>query len=143
MTTSEERRVSEFTINNLMSQNYVIATRAILDLEPQLMELIYVSETGALICGRARIGKTHAISHLMMTISADYGTDFPVIKWNVTDHVPTERGFYADLLMSLGCASPTKGQTAMVLKERVLNEMVILGHKTPYKNLCRRQSCHQ
>lgn len=135
MTPAEERRISEFTVNRLMSQKYVIETKAILDLEPKLMELIYVSETGALIFGRPRIGKTHAISHLMSTISEAYGPDFPVLKWNITDHIPTERAFYADLLMSLGCASPTKGSTSMVLKERVLNEMVILGHKTPYKKI--------
>jgi len=135
MISTDERRISEFTINHLMSQNYVIATKAILDLEPKLMELIYVSETGGLVCGRARIGKTHAIAHLTSTISVEYGPDFPVIKWNLTDHVPTERAFYSDVLMSLGCTSPTKGATAMVLKERVLNEMIILGHKTPYKKI--------
>lgn len=127
--------LSELTINHLNSLSYIIKTKAIADLETSILELVSVSETGGIVYGRPRIGKTHAIEYISNSIHEKYGEMLPVIKWPVTDHVATERAFYAELLMAMGCSKPTKGATALVLKERVINECVIRARDTIYNKL--------
>ena len=127
--------LSEFTINHINSLSYIIKTKAISDLEEHILESISVSETGCIVYGRPRIGKTHAIEYISNIIQEKYGNDIPVIKWPVTDHSATERAFYAELLMTMGCSSPNKGATALVLKERVINECVIRARSTIFNKL--------
>jgi len=126
---------SALTIRHLTSIDYIIKTKAINDLEEKILQWLSRSVCGSIIYGRARIGKTRAMLHAANTIRDIYEDIIPVIIWDITDHAITEKNFYASLLMAMGVSHPNRGMTALILKERVLNELIILGNQGIFKKV--------
>lgn len=58
-----------------------------------------------------------------------YGKDFPVIMWDVTDHAVTQKNFYSTLLTAMGVPHKNSS-TALTLRERTLNELVLRANET-------------
>ena len=58
-----------------------------------------------------------------------YGKDFPVIMWDVTDHAVTQKNFYYTLLTAMGVPHKNSS-TALTLRERTLNELVLRANET-------------
>lgn len=126
--------LSGITLRYISSVRFVIATRSILELERKVYTWLKIGITGACIWGRARIGKSYAVQYIAKSIQQKFGGNFPVIIWNITDHPATEKNFYASLLMAMGLSCP-KRDTALFLKERVLNELIIRASDTPYREV--------
>ena len=126
---------SELTLRKISSIDFNIKTRAIHQLEKSIFEWLSTSTCGAIIYGRARIGKTRAMMCIAKSIKKKYGDDFPVISWDITDHAITEKNFYTSLLMAMGYEKIPRGSTALALKERVLNVLSLEAYNTPFKKV--------
>lgn len=126
--------ISSITLRYISSVRFVIPTKSILELERKIYTWLKIGTTGACIWGRARIGKSYSVQYIAKSIQQKLGENFPVVIWNITDHPATERNFYASLLMAMGLACP-KRDTALFLKERVLNELIIRASDTPYREV--------
>ena len=127
--------ISELTMRSLGSINFIIKTKAIHELEDQISSWNSASTCGAIIYGRARIGKTRAMMSTSASIKEKYGEDFPVIAWDITDHAVTEKNFYMTLLMAIGLKNISPRSTALELKARVLNELTMAAYATQFKKI--------
>lgn len=134
--TDEDKMISAMTLRRLKSPEFMIATRSIFDLYEKMDNWILTGDCGAMIYGRTRIGKTSAINYISYKLKEQYGDAFPVLIWTLTDHVVTDKTFYASIInaMSIG---EIKGriETALQLKERVINYMRIKAAATPLKRI--------
>ena len=120
------------TIRYLTSRKLVFPTKSILDEERRINSWLGIGACGSITYGRARIGKTVCMKYVAESIRNQYGSREMVIIWNVTDHPETERNFYASILMAMGYECP-RYSTALILKERVLNELILRAHENPFK----------
>jgi len=127
-----EQFISQMTIRYLTSRKLVFPTKSILDEERRINSWLGIGACGSITYGRARIGKTVCMNYVAESIRNQYGSREMVIIWNVTDHPETERNFYASILMAMGYECP-RYSTALILKERVLNELILRAHETPFK----------
>ena len=129
-----EKQISDMTIRYITSPYFVIPTKGILDTESIVQTWITIGACGGIVYGRPRIGKTRCIFHLAQTLNSDKCSNLPVIIWNITDHPDTEKNFYASFLMAMGFKCP-KSITALFLKERIINELIVRGCETPYRRV--------
>lgn len=113
------------TIRFLTSKGFIIPTKGIIDLKKMIDLWLLMGTCGAMIYGRPRIGKTFCINYICKSIAEDLQNEEAVVVWNVRDHdAVTEKNFYSELLSAMGF-SVKQHSTALVLKERVLNELII------------------
>lgn len=126
--------LSEMTIRYITSPSFVIPTKGILDTEAKIRTWITIGACGGIIYGRPRIGKTRCIFHLAETLQSDECGNLPVVIWNITDHPDTEKNFYSSFLMAMGFECP-KSITALFLKERIINELIVRACETPYRRV--------
>lgn len=120
---------AENTVRFLASNEFIIPTKCIVDLERKLMMWSAIGATGACVWGRPRLGKSFSIQYIAKKFKEKYGEDFPVIIWNVTDHPDTERSFYASILLAMGLKVP-KSFSSIFLKERLINEIKLMATGT-------------
>lgn len=120
---------AEATIRHLSSNDFIIPTKCIQDLEKKLMMWSRIGATGACVWGRPRLGKSFSIQYVASKFKEKYGENFPVFIWNVTDHPPKERTFYASILIEMGLPAP-KTMTAVYLKEKLINHIKVLAAET-------------
>ena len=117
----------------LSGRNFCILTRRLIELEQEMEMWLTIDIPGAIIYGHPRVGKTTAITYLANSLGKFYGDDIPVIRWDITDHVPTEKQFYSSFMHTLGLPLPSFRDTALVLKTRIINTLLVLGAETKYK----------
>ena len=127
--------LSCMTLCHISSTDFIIPTKGIVELEKILNTWIKIGSTGAILWGRPRIGKSHALQYIASNLHKKYGSEFPVLIWNLTDHPETERSFYASLLLAMGISVEGNNKTALVLKEKVLNLMAVQACETPYRKI--------
>lgn len=128
------KEISSLTIRYITSPYFVIPTKGIIETESKIRTWITIGACGGIVYGRPRIGKTRCIYHLHNTLSSEESGSIPVIVWNITDHADTEKNFYATFLMAMRIGFP-KRDTALFLKERVINELIIRAAETPYRRV--------
>ena len=126
--------LSEMTLRYTSSSQFIIPTKSILELERKIQTWLTIGVCGSITYGRPRLGKTVCLNYIARKIKEKYNSDEIVIIWNITDHPDTERNFYASLLMAMGFECP-KRDTALLLKERVLNELIMRACETPYRRV--------
>ena len=126
--------LSEMTIRYITSPSFIISTKGIFDAEAKIRTWITMGACGGIIYGRPRIGKTRCIFHLAETLRSDEYGNLPVIIWNITDHPDTEKNFYSSFLMAMGFECP-KNITALFLKDRIINELIVRACETPYRRV--------
>lgn len=74
--------------------------------------------------GKSKNGK-HILYNILLKVSSKSLVKISQsLSGTLQTHPATERNFYASLLMAMGLACP-KRDTALFLKERVLNELII------------------
>lgn len=136
MISDKENIVSAMTLRKLKSPEFMIATTSIFDLYEKMKDWILTGECGAMIFGRTRIGKTSAINFISRKLKEEYGDNFPVLIWTLTDHVPTDKTFYASIInaMDIGVIK-CRSETALQLKERVINYMRVTAATTPFRRI--------
>lgn len=127
-------QISNMTIRYITSPLFIIPTKGILETETKIKNWITLGACGGIVYGRPRIGKTRCIYHISETLQSDESGNIPVIIWNITDHPDTEKNFYASFLMAMGFKCPQR-ETALFLKERVMNELIIRAFETPFKRI--------
>lgn len=116
----------------LGSIHYTIPTKSILDLQVKVEEWISMNDCGAIVYGESRAGKTRAIRYISDHLKEKYSTQLPVYTFTATDHVPTQKTFYASLLTALGHEEPHKG-TAVQMRQRLVNRIIINALDTKYR----------
>lgn len=126
--------ISDMTIRYLTSSKFALPTKSILDEDSQIKAWIAFGACGGITYGRPRIGKTVCLNYIANSIREDYKSHESVIIWNITDHPDTEKNFYASLLMAMGYECQAR-KTALMLKERVLNELIIRAYETPFRRV--------
>ena len=118
----------------LGSIHYTIPTVQILSLKKTVEEWISMNDYGAIIYGKSRSGKTRAIHYISEQLRKKYGTQLPIYTYCATDHKPTDRNFYSNLLVAIGHEEQFKG-TAVQLKQRLLNRMIVDALDTKYRRI--------
>lgn len=116
------------------SIDFTIPTIAILDLAKTVDTWITDGDCGAIIYERPRIGKTRAIHYISKELKKNYGKDLPVYVLNTTDHKPSEKYFYSELLKMIGHNEAHKG-TASMMKERLINALISDSRETQYRRV--------
>lgn len=116
------------------SVHFTLPTIAILDLSKQVNAWITDGECGAIIYGRPRVGKTRAIMYITKELKKKYGATLPVYVLNMTDHKPSEKYFYTELLKAIGHDEVHKGTVSM-LKERLINSLIFDAQETQYRRV--------
>ena len=131
-----ERMISAMTLRELKSPQFMIATKSIFDLYEKIDNWILTGDCDAMIYGRTRVGKTIAINYISHKLKEKYGADFPVLIWTLTDHVATDKTFYASIINAMDIGEiKSRSVTALQLKERVINYMRIRASATPLRRL--------
>lgn len=120
--------------NYMMSNEFNIVTPAIISLNRQVFKWISDGVPGAIIYGRPRIGKTHAIVHIASVLKQKYGQGLPVYIFNSTEHIAKDKYFYTELLKAVGHKEFDKGSVGM-LKERLLNKLYADASTARYKKI--------
>lgn len=116
----------------LGSIQYTIPTKCILDLQSKVEEWISMNDCGAIIYGESRVGKTRAIRYISMHLKDKYSLQLPIYTFTATDHVPTQKTFYASLLSAIGHEDPHKG-TAVQMRQRLVNRIIVNALDTKYR----------
>lgn len=112
-----------------VSNQFNIATSAIMNLQKDIMTWLTNGTPGAIIYGRPRIGKTRAILYVSASLREKYGAELPIYVLNATVHKATDKYFYSELLKTVGHPEFNKG-TATVLKERLINALTMTACAT-------------
>lgn len=132
----DDKMISAMTLRKLKSPEFMIATKSIFDLYEKMDNWIMTGDCGAMIYGRTRVGKTSAINYISYKLRQQYGDEFPVLIWTLTDHVATDKTFYASIINAMDIGEiKTRTETALNLKERVINYMRIRASATPFKRV--------
>ena len=118
----------------LSSIDFTIPTIAILDLAVAVDSWIIDGDCGAIVYGRPRVGKTRAIHYISRELKKKYGKALPVYVTNMTDHKPSEKYFYGELLRAIGHCETHKG-TASMMKERLINTLILNSRETQYRRV--------
>lgn len=121
--------INALTLQKLKSNDFIIQTKAIKELDQKLEDLLARGACGAIVVSRTRVGKTCGAIYVKKRFQECYGEDFPVIMWDVTDHAVTQKNFYSTLLTAMGVPHKTNS-TALTLRERTLNELVLRANNT-------------
>lgn len=116
----------------LGSINYTIPTKSILDLQNKVEEWIAMNDCGAIIYGESRAGKTRAILYISSHLKDKYGSQLPIYTFTATDHIPTQKTFYASLLSTIGHEEAHKG-TAVQMRQRLVNRIIVNALDTKYR----------
>lgn len=120
--------------NYFISNEFNIATSAIMDLQNKILKWVADGTPGAIICGRPRIGKTRAILYIASVLKAKYGRELPIYVLNATEHIPKDKFFYSELLKVVGHPEFDKGTVSM-LKERLLNSLFSSACNTKFRKI--------
>jgi len=118
----------------LSSIDFTIPTIAILDLAVAVDSWIIDGDCGAIVYGRPRVGKTRAIHYISKELKKKYGKHLPVYVVNMTDHKPSEKYLYSELLKAVGHHEAHKGTSSM-MKERLINTLILDSRETPYRRV--------
>lgn len=116
----------------LGSIEYTIPTKSILDLQNKVEEWIAMNDCGAIVYGESRAGKTRAIRYISLHLKSKYGSQLPIYNMTATDHIPTQKTFYASLLSAIGHEEPHKG-TAVQMRQRLVNRIIVNALDTKYR----------
>ena len=116
----------------LGSIQYTIPTKSILDLQSKVEEWVSMNQCGAIIYGESRVGKTRAIQYISTHLQEKYSLQLPIYTFNATDHVTTQKTFYASLLVAIGHEEPHKG-TAVQMRQRLVNRIIVNALDTKYR----------
>ena len=116
----------------LSSIDFTIPTIAILSLADAVDAWIIGGDCGAIVYGRPRVGKTRAIHYISKGLKKKYGKDLPVYVLNMTEHKPSAKYFYSELLKAIGHSEAHKG-TASMMKERLIDALVLGSRETRYR----------
>lgn len=125
---------NELTMTMLRSDDFIIYTKEIADLERSIMEIVMLGNCGACVVSRPRCGKTTSMVYISHSLKEHYGENFPVVMWDITDHAVTEKNFYSSLLTALKVQHSARA-TALELKNRVLSELVTRACDTMFKKV--------
>lgn len=131
---NKDHCTNELTMTMLRSDDFIIYTKEIADLERSIMEIVMLGNCGACVVSRPRCGKTTSMVYISHSLKDHYGDNFPVVMWDITDHAVTEKNFYSSLLTALKVTHSARA-TALELKNRVLSELVTLACDTMFKKV--------
>lgn len=131
---NKDHCTNELTMTMLRSDDFIIYTKEIADLERSIMEIVMLGNCGACVVSRPRCGKTTSMVYISHSLKEHYGKNFPVVMWDITDHAVTEKNFYSSLLTALK-VKHSAHSTALDLKNRVLAELVTLACDTIFKKV--------
>ena len=111
---------------------YTIPTKSILELQNKVEDWVSMNECGAIIYGESRVGKTRAIRYISTHLQEKYSLQLPIYTFTATDHVSTQKTFYASLLAAIGHEDPHKG-TAVQMCQRLVNRIIVNALDTKYR----------
>jgi len=118
----------------LSSIDFTIPTIAILDLAAAVDTWINGGDCGAIVYGRPRVGKTRAIHYISGELKRKYGKNLPVYVLNMTEHNPSQKYFYSEILKVIGYYEAHKG-TASMMKERLVRILFLEARETQYRRV--------
>lgn len=117
----------------MRQKNFWIQTRELMRIEKEIIGWITVDVPGGIVVGYSRTGKSTAITFLQERLKRIYGDKIPIIRLDVIEEdTPTDRKFYAKLLMAIGCEVPKRSETALTLRTRIINLLTVFARESEY-----------
>lgn len=110
--------------------DYYIQTSSIDNLLSDVTNWIDSRNPGGIIYGRARIGKTRAIHNLMLQLKQIYGENLPIFNVLMSEHKPSEKYFYLEMLKDIGHTLARSNRPASDLKTNLVNHLISQGKST-------------
>lgn len=122
-----ERPKVQIRRHPIYTGNYYIQTISIDTVFKEIVNWIDNRNPGGIIYGRARIGKTRAIHNLKVLLKNLYGEDLPVFIFNMSEHKPSEKFFFLELLKDIGHSFAKSSRTASELKTTLVYHLIACG----------------
>lgn len=107
--------------------DYYIQTTSIDNLLVEVKNWIDNRNPGGIIYGRARIGKTRATHILSIELKRIYGEDLPIFNVIMSEHKPSEKYFYLEMLKDVGHSLARSSRPATDLKTNLVNHLISAG----------------
>lgn len=107
--------------------DYYIQTNSIDNLFNEISNWIDCRNPGGIIYGRARIGKTRAIHNLSKALKESYGDDLSIFNVIMSEHKPSEKFFYLEMLKDIGHSLAKSTRPASDLKSNLVNHLIAAG----------------
>lgn len=126
----KDLRPIEIQLHPLCNQKYLIPTFSIGDTYAMVMKVIKRKDSGLVIWGQTRYGKTSAIKYCHQSLMMDF-PDFPISIYNARREVPTKGNFYTQLLRMVGHAKWEEKCSFSVKHARLVNYMVTAASADP------------
>lgn len=111
----------------IFTGDYYIQTSTIDNLLIEVTNWIDSRNPGGIIYGRARIGKTRAIHKLSIQLKQIYGDELPIFHVLMSEHKPSEKYFYLEMLKDIGHSLGKSTRTASDLKSNLVNHLISEG----------------
>lgn len=122
-----ERPLIQKRLHPIYTGFYYIQTNSIDELRSEVENWIDNRNPGGIIYGKARIGKTRAIHNLKLALKDTYGDKLPIIVFNMSEHKPSEKFFYLELLKDLNHSLAKSSRSSSDLKTNAVNHLITLG----------------
>lgn len=113
------------------SDRNTIVTPEIARLLSKITNWIEYGNTGAVIYGRQRIGKSRAVRYIAQDLHRTYGNNLPTLLLNENMHKPTARYFYQEMLQIVGDPFSSKG-TVSDMRKRLIDRLLTESKGTDY-----------
>nr|WP_294489186.1 ATP-binding protein [uncultured Anaerosporobacter sp.] len=107
--------------------DYYIQTNSIDNLFKEVTNWIDCRNPGGIIYGRARIGKTRAIHNLSIAIKEEYGDNISIFNVLMSEHKPSEKFFYLEMLNDIGHSLALSYRSTSDLKSNLVNHLIAVG----------------
>lgn len=107
--------------------DYYIQTASIDNLLYEVVNWIDSRNPGGIIYGRARIGKTRAIRNLSNELKRLYGEDLPIFNVLMSEHKPSDKYFYLEMLKDIGHYLAKSNRSSSDLKTNLVNHLISVG----------------
>ena len=102
----------------------------------ELCKIVERGGCGAVIVGEPRIGKTRSIVLIRSKLKQKFGKDLPVYSFRASEKsTNTDKAFFTEMLLSFGFPAPSRRDTALDMKLRLINAIKMDAERTRYRKV--------
>lgn len=114
---------------------YVISTPSVYEMGTEISEWIELRQSGGMIYGPPRLGKTSAIKYIERKLLYDFGGHLPIVTFDCQSHTYAREGeFFTEFLHAVGHELAQKGKIPE-RRERLYQHLRSLAERNTHKRL--------
>lgn len=114
---------------------YVISTPSVFEMGNEVSEWIDLRQSGGMIYGPPRLGKTSAIKYIKQKLLHDFNARLPIVTFECQSHQLAREGeFFSEFLSAMGHALPLKGHISEK-RERLYLHLRNMAEQNPNRRI--------